>query len=144
MADFKYKKSIMYFSLFVKNFPPGTTEEELKIYFEKASPTGGDVSKVQIIPGTQQAIINFEKQDHCKNAREFAKNVLFKASYALYAEFCFPKEMRALRMEEMVDKKAMERRKHMQQYQHFQGFSNSQNLIDILTSLLKPAFDLQK
>ena len=33
MNNFKYKKSIMFFSLFVKNFPPGTTEEELKIYF---------------------------------------------------------------------------------------------------------------
>lgn len=33
MLNFKYKKSIMFFSLFVKNFPPGTTEDELKIYF---------------------------------------------------------------------------------------------------------------
>jgi RNA recognition motif-containing protein len=33
MNNFKYKKSIMFFSLFVKNFPPGTTEDELKIYF---------------------------------------------------------------------------------------------------------------
>ena len=33
MQNFKYKKSIMFFSLFVKNFPPGTTEDELKIYF---------------------------------------------------------------------------------------------------------------
>lgn len=36
MMNFKYKKSIMYFSLFVKNFPLGTTEEELKIYFSTA------------------------------------------------------------------------------------------------------------
>ena len=33
MQNFRYKKSIMFFSLFVKNFPVGTTEEELKIYF---------------------------------------------------------------------------------------------------------------
>lgn len=33
LTNFKYKKSIMFFSLFVKNFPPGTTAEELKIYF---------------------------------------------------------------------------------------------------------------
>jgi len=33
LNNFKYKKSIMYFSLFVKNFPPGTTEDELRIYF---------------------------------------------------------------------------------------------------------------
>lgn len=33
MNNFKYKKSIMFFSLFVKNFPPGTTDEEIKIYF---------------------------------------------------------------------------------------------------------------
>ena len=37
MNNFKYKKSIMFFSLFVKNFPPGTTEEELRIYFSTAS-----------------------------------------------------------------------------------------------------------
>jgi RNA recognition motif-containing protein len=36
MTNFKYKKSIMFFSLFVKNFPIGTTEEELKIYFSSA------------------------------------------------------------------------------------------------------------
>lgn len=36
LTNFKYKKSIMYFSLFVKNFPVGTTEEELKIYFSSA------------------------------------------------------------------------------------------------------------
>jgi polyadenylate-binding protein len=40
MNNFKYKKSIMYFSLFVKNFPLGTTEEELRIYFNSA--TQGD------------------------------------------------------------------------------------------------------
>lgn len=34
--NFKYKKSIMFFSLFVKNFPIGTTAEELKIYFSTA------------------------------------------------------------------------------------------------------------
>jgi polyadenylate-binding protein len=33
MNNFKYKKSIMYFSLFVKNFPIGTTEDELRLYF---------------------------------------------------------------------------------------------------------------
>lgn len=43
--NFKYKKSIMYFSLFVKNFPVGTSEEELKIYFQSAC-NGGEVTKV--------------------------------------------------------------------------------------------------
>ena len=36
MNNFKYKKSIMFFSLFVKNFPVGTTDEELRIYFSTA------------------------------------------------------------------------------------------------------------
>lgn len=52
MNNFKYKKSIMYFSLFVKGFPDGTTEEELKIYFTTAC-QGGEVTRVQIVPGTQ-------------------------------------------------------------------------------------------
>lgn len=59
MQNFKYKKSIMFFSLFVKNFPPGTTEDELKIYFSTACQ--GEVTKIGIIPGTQQAFVNFEK-----------------------------------------------------------------------------------
>lgn len=42
--NFKYKKSIMFFSLFVKNFPAGTTEEELRIFFSSAS--NGEVTKV--------------------------------------------------------------------------------------------------
>jgi len=44
MNNFKYKKSIMFFSLFVKNFPPGTTDDELKIYFSSACQ--GEVTKV--------------------------------------------------------------------------------------------------
>lgn len=47
MSNFKYKKSIMFFSLFVKNFPVGTTEEELKIYFQ--SGCQGEVSRCNII-----------------------------------------------------------------------------------------------
>lgn len=111
MNNFKYKKSIMFFSLFVKNFPAGTTDEELKIYFQSAC-NGGDVSKVQIIPGSQQAFVNFEKQDHCKLAKEFARNALFKSSYPLYAEYCYPKEMRMMRNEEFNDKKTQEKRKN--------------------------------
>lgn len=104
MTNFKYKKSIMFFSLFVKNFPIGTTEEELKIYFSSACQ--GEVTKVQVIPGTQQAFVNFEKQDQCKMAKDFARNVLFKSQYALYVEYCYPKEMRLIRNEELVDKRA--------------------------------------
>ena len=54
MNNFKYKKSIMFFSLFVKNFPPGTTVEELKIYFSTACQ--GEVNRVNLIKGTQQAL----------------------------------------------------------------------------------------
>lgn len=61
MSNFKFKKSIMFFSLFVKNFPVGTTAEELKIYFQTACQ--GEISRVNIVPGTQQAFVNFEKQD---------------------------------------------------------------------------------
>jgi polyadenylate-binding protein len=59
MNNFKYKKSIMYFSLFVKNFPVGTTEEELKIYFSTACQ--GEVTRIQVVEGSQQAFVNFEK-----------------------------------------------------------------------------------
>lgn len=45
MNNFKYKKSVMYFSLFVKNFPLGTTEEELRIYFNSAT-QGDGLSKI--------------------------------------------------------------------------------------------------
>ena len=39
-------------------------------------------------------------------AKEFARNVLFKSQYALYVEYCYPKEMRSIRNEEIHDKKA--------------------------------------
>lgn len=110
MMNFKYKKSIMYFSLFVKNFPLGTTEEELKIYFSTACQ--GEVTKIQIVPNTQQAFVNFEKQDQCKNAKEFAKNVLFKSQYPLFVEYCYPKEMRSIRNEEYNDKKAQDKKRN--------------------------------
>ena len=112
MNNFKYKKSIMFFSLFVKNFPVGTTDEELKIYFQSACQ--GEVSRVKVIPGTQQAFVNFEKQDQCKLAKEFARNVLFKSQYALYVEYCYPKEMRSIRNEEIFDKRAQERKRNQQ------------------------------
>lgn len=140
MNNFKYKKSIMYFSLFVKGFPEGTTEEELKIYFTTAC-QGGDVTKIQIVPGTQQAFVNFEKQDQCKVAKDFARNVLFKTQYALYVEYCYPKEMRQIRNEEVFDKKAQEKKKNQQQQAQIQNLNGSQNLIDLLTLLLKPAFN---
>lgn len=106
LSNFNYKKSIIYFSLFVKNFPPGTTEEELKIYFE--SGCQGQVTKVNIITGTQQAFINFVNQDECRLAKEFAKKVLFKSQYKLFVDFCFPKEIRRIRNEALADAKVQE------------------------------------
>lgn len=138
MNNFKYKKSIMFFSLFVKNFPPGTTDEELKIYFSTACQ--GEVTKIQIVPNTQQAFVNFEKQDQCKTAKEFARNVLFKSQYALYVEYCYPKEMRQIRNEELHDKRAQDRKRNQQNQAQIASLNGSQNLIDLLTLLLKPAF----
>ena len=138
MNNFKYKKSIMFFSLFVKNFPVGTTEEELRIYFSTACQ--GEVTKVLVVPGTQQAFVNFEKQDQCKTAKEFARNVLFKSQYALYVEYCYPKEMRQIRNEELHDKRAQERKRNQQSQAQIASLNGSQNLIDLLTLLLKPAF----
>ena len=83
--------------------------------------------------------MNFEKQDHCKLAKDFAKNALFKSSYPLYAEYCYPKEMRMLRNEENYDKKVQEKRKQQQVQAQLANSQGSQNLIDILTMLLKPA-----
>ena len=142
MTNFKYKKSIMFFSLFVKNFPAGTTDDELKIYFSSACQ--GEVTKVGIIPGTQQAFVNFEKQDQCKMAKDFARNVLFKSQYALYVEYCYPKEMRLIRNEEIIDKRAMEKKKTQRDQQQLASLSGSQNLIDLLTMLLKPAFQFNQ
>lgn len=138
MNNFKYKKSIMFFSLFVKNFPPGTTIDELKIYFSTAC--HGEVNRVSMVPGTQQAFVNFEKQDQCRQAKEFARNVLFKSQYALYVEYCYPKEMRSVRNEEFFDKKAQERKKTHQTQAQLASLNGSQNLIELLTLLLKPAF----
>ena len=47
---FKFKKSVMYFSLFVKNFPPGTTEEELKEFLMRAIPNEHDDVITKIAP----------------------------------------------------------------------------------------------
>ena len=140
LNNFKYKKSIMFFSLFVKNFPPGTTVEELKIYFSTACQ--GEVSRVNMIPNTQQAFVNFEKQDQCRMAKDFARNVLFKSQYALYVEYCYPKEMRAIRNEEFYDRKAQERKKNQQNQQQIQSLNGSQNLVDLLTLLLKSSFQI--
>jgi len=123
MNNFKYKKSIMFFSLFVKNFPLGTTEEELKIFFSSACQ--GDVTKVQVIPGTQQAFVNFEKQDQCKMAKDFARNVLFKSQYALYVEYCYPKEMRLIRNEELIDRRAQDKKRNQQNQAQIASLSGS-------------------
>jgi len=66
--------------------------------------------------------------------------VLFKSTYPLYVEYCYPKEMRTIRNEELIDKRAMEKKKNQQNQQQLAQISGSQNLIDLLTMLLKPAF----
>lgn len=47
-------------------------------------------------------------------AKDFARNVLFKSQYALYVEYCYPKEMRLIRNEELVDKRAQDKKKNQQ------------------------------
>lgn len=110
MKDYSYKKQTMFFKLFVKNFPAGTTEEELKIYFSNGC-NNGEVTKVSIIEGTQQAFVHFERQDCCKLAKEFTKNVLFKSQFPLFADFCYPKQMRTVRHENLLDNKDKEKKK---------------------------------
>lgn len=51
--------------------------------------------------------------------------------------------MRHIRNEEIVDKRAMEKKKQQQNQQQLANLSGSQNLIDLLTMLLKPAFSFQ-
>ena len=76
-------------------------------------------------------------------AKDFARNVLFKSQYALYVEYCYPKEMRSIRNEEIFDKKAQEKKKTQQIQNNIANTNGSQNLIELLTLLLKPAFNLQ-
>lgn len=75
-------------------------------------------------------------------AKDYARNQLFKSQYHLYAEYCYPKEMRQIRNEEIFDKKAQERKKQAQQQQEIQQVSGSQNLINLLTALLRPAMQM--
>lgn len=77
-------------------------------------------------------------------AKEFARNVLFKSQYALYVEYCYPKEMRSIRNEEIHDKRAQDRKRQQQSQAQIASLSGSQNLIDLLTLLLKPAFQLNQ
>jgi len=77
-------------------------------------------------------------------AKDFARNVLFKSQYALYVEYCYPKEMRLIRNEEIIDKRAMEKKKSQRDQQQLASLSGSQNLIDLLTMLLKPAFQFNQ
>ncbi len=49
--------------------------------------------------------------------------------------------MRQIRNEEIFDKKTQERKKNQQTQAQIQSLNGSQNLIDLLTLLLKPAFN---
>jgi RNA recognition motif-containing protein len=141
--NFKFKKSIMMFTLFVKNFPVGVSEQDLKAFFNQSANGQEVVQKIRFIPGTQQAFINFDKQEHCKNARDFARCNLFNSQFALYAEFCYPKEMRQIKLEEIQDRKAQERKKQQQNQAIISQFNGTQNLIDLLRAILQPAVNLQ-
>jgi histidinol-phosphate/aromatic aminotransferase/cobyric acid decarboxylase-like protein len=48
--------------------------------------------------------------------------------------------MRQVRNEEIVDKRAMEKKKTQANQAQIASLNGSQNLIDLLTMLLKPAF----
>ena len=92
----------MFFNLFVKNFPPGTTEEELKEFFMRAIPNEHDdvITKITPIKGTCQAFVNFTKQDACRACKDFCRNSLFKG-VTLYVDFCIPSELRKIKNEEL-------------------------------------------
>lgn len=131
----------MYFSLFVKGFQIGTTAEELLAFFQEGC--NGEAARIQLIEGTNQCFINFDKQDACKQAKDFAKNMLFKSQYALFVDYCYPKEMRQVRNEEEHDKKALSKKRQRHHAEQLANTNGTQNLIDILTVLLKPNFQNQ-
>jgi len=52
--------------------------------------------------------------------------------------------MRLIRNEEIIDKRAQEKKKNQQNQAQIASLNGSQNLIDLLTMLLKPAFQFNQ
>lgn len=142
MNTFKFKKSVMYFSLFVKNFPESMTEDQLAEYFSMYGQV--ERPKIKMIAGTQQAFVNFENQEACKKSRDFTRNRVYNGIHRIYVEYCYPKEMRLVRNLDHQDKRAIQHNKTIAAANEINQQDSIKNIIDVLSLVLRPALNAEQ
>mmetsp|Transcript_30593 Transcript_30593/g.30051 ORF Transcript_30593/g.30051 Transcript_30593/m.30051 type:complete len:124 (+) Transcript_30593:855-1226(+) len=88
----RYKNSKKRCNLYVKNFPPTTTTEELRTYFSKY----GEIESIRTFPKEGEAVyafVCFKKPEEAQHAKNNCHNQNFNGK-ALYINFYEIKEIR--------------------------------------------------
>jgi RNA recognition motif-containing protein len=112
-----YKNSLKKFNLYIKNFGPDTTEEELVKFFSHF----GQLRNVKIpkeeirdaegnvkFQNRGYAFVCFIKQEDAAKAKKEAEKMLFQGTH-LYVSFFENKETRLAKLEEQRDKREFQR-----------------------------------
>ena len=100
--QFRFKNSKKRCNLYVKNFPPTTTEDELTQYFEKF----GDIESVKVFPKEGEALYAFvcyKSPDHAALAKQQVPNQPLQGK-TLYVNHYELKEVRKIQQEEARDR----------------------------------------
>lgn len=101
--SYRFKLSMMYLNLIVKNLDPTTTEEDLHDHFSQF----GSVQNTRIVQKGPEILIGFVSffdREAASKAKSNADKILLKNRH-LYISFCEPREVRQLKMEEKIDQK---------------------------------------
>jgi len=146
VAAEKFKKSMQKFNLYVKNFSPDTTEEELKEHFAKF----GQVNNVKImrqpVPQAEEVkeapkclgfgFVSFTTTDAAARAKLESKTLTFKGVYLYVAQF-ESKEVRKAHLAEMRDKRQLDSHRKAHAMTHFQDGGSGGGLSQILNQSLQ-------
>jgi len=98
----RFKNSKKRCNLYVKNFPPTSTEQELRDYFGKF----GDIESVKLFPKEGEAVyafVCFRNPDHAAQAKINLNQQTFNGKQ-LYINHYEIKELRKVQQEEVRDK----------------------------------------
>lgn len=99
---------MQYLSLFIKGYDRvSTQEEDLKKLFKPF----GEVKNLKMNPNGF-AFVSFTDRESARIAKEQLNGLLHSPGFTLEVAFFEAKEIRQLQMEEMIDKKNYEQRKH--------------------------------
>jgi RNA recognition motif-containing protein len=94
LSTFRFKKSMQFFNLIVRNVDPCATKEEFDLFFSKF----GEIRSSKIVPDAGIGFVCFKDRESAKMVKETPD--LIMNNCRMEASYCEPKESRLKRQEE--------------------------------------------